>query len=245
MSDISGSPTPTTTPSSGGLTYDEVENYWIQAGGNPQAAAMAAAVADASSGLNPSAQRTNPDGTVSVGLWLIPQNGTPPGSTDPLANARAAIQLSNGGTDWSQWCVTWSDNNCGLDQGTYLGDGSNALGSLAGQGTYGVIGSAPAGDGTSASTAPATTPATTPTTSSLKSVATIVILLAAGVFVYFMVKRKGGSGTGSEGSGWSSDETAALEGGGSDDELAKTLGRSRHAIHVKRSRMKNDSDYTH
>src|SRR5215472_8165981 len=108
-----------TTPQGGqGLTLDQVENYWIQAGGNPQAAAMAAAIADASSGLNPTVTRTNADGTTSVGLWLILKNGMPPGTTDPLSNARAAVQQSNNGTDWSQWCVAWSDNQCGCDGGT-------------------------------------------------------------------------------------------------------------------------------
>ena len=65
----------TSSPTQKPMTYADVENTWIQAGGNPQAASMAAAVADASSGFNPGASRTNPDGTVSIGLWLIPQTG--------------------------------------------------------------------------------------------------------------------------------------------------------------------------
>lgn len=247
MTDISAnSSSQNTGASTGVLAFDQVENYWIQAGGNPQAASMAAAVADASSGLNPNATITNPDGTTAIGLWLIPKNSTPAGSTDPVANARAAVQLSNNGTDWSQWCSTWSDNNCGLDGGTYLGDGSNALGSLSQTtgGSFNVAGSAPTGAGTSASTASTTPP--TATSSSSSSIILIVVLVAAAAFVFFMVRRKTGeSGTGSEGSAWSPDETSALQGGESDSDLAKSLGRSRHAIHVKRSRMKNDSDYTH
>lgn len=141
------------TASSGTLTRSDVMNYWMQAGGNPRAAAMAAAIADAESGYNSAATRTNPDGTTSTGLWLTPTNGTPPGSTDPLASAKAAIQLSNNGTDWTQWCVAWSDNNCGTQGGTYLGQGSNALMALGSEGnsTYQVIGSTPAGSGASAS----------------------------------------------------------------------------------------------
>jgi Lysozyme like domain len=191
-----GVPTPTQD-----MTYDEVENAWIQAGGNPQAAAMAAAVADASSGLNPATSRTNPDGTVSIGLWLIPQNGTPPGSTDPVANARAAVQLSGNGTDWSQWCVTWSDNNCGLDQGTYLGEGSNALASLGQKLTpasYNVIGSANTGSGTPAgsSTAGTSTPASSSSSHSLILIGLLVLVVAV---VYFVSRRRAAAGDGTPG----------------------------------------------
>ena len=174
------------------MTYGEVENAWIQAGGNPQAAAMAAAVADASSGLNPAVSRTNPDGTTSVGLWLIPKNGTPPGTTDPVANARAAVQLSNNGSDWQQWCVTWSDNNCGLDQGTYLGEGSNALASLAQRlspSSYNVIGSAPSGTNQGASAATASTSGTSSTGSSSHSFLLVGLLILVVIVVIFIARR--------------------------------------------------------
>src|SRR5215469_11444275 len=163
--------TPQTIQGSGGMSFDQVQNVWIQAGGNPQASEMAAAVADASSGLNPGAKYTDPDGTVALGLWLIPQNGMPPGSTDPVANARAAVQLSKNGTDWKFWCVAWSDNNCGQQGGTYLGDGSNALGSLAQTGSSSVAGATPTGTGTSAGTASST--------SSLSKILPFIIIAAA------------------------------------------------------------------
>lgn len=191
---VIASPAPTTTPRSGGLTYPQVENVWIQAGGNPQAAAMAAAVADASSGLNPAATRTNPDGTTSVGLWLIPKNGMPPGTTDPMANARAAVQLSGNGTDWKQWCVTWSDNNCGEDQGTYLGEGSNALASLGQRLTpasYNVIGSSPAGGGVSASNATSTSTTTGAQTSGKSHTVLLVIGLTIVISVIIILVRRG------------------------------------------------------
>ena len=180
---------------SNGLTYAQVENYWIKAGGNPQAAAMAAAVADASSGLNPDASRTNPDGTTSTGLWLIPKNGTPPGTTDPLANARAAIQLSQNGANWQQWCVAWSDNNCGENSGTYLGEGANALAALGQRlspASYNVIGSAPSGSGTgasSATTASTTTGQSTTSTSHKIILIALAILIIVGV-VYFMRRNQ-------------------------------------------------------
>lgn len=172
-----------------GLTFDQVENYWIQAGGNPQAASMAAAVADAESGLNAGAKRTNPDGTIGVGLWLLPQNGSPPGSTDPLANARAAVQFSQNGTDWSQWCSAWSDNNCGENNGTYLGSGANALMSLQTQASspsYSMFGTAPASSGVGASSA-ASSVAGGSVSSNPRAkfiLLGVIILIAVGIFFY-------------------------------------------------------------
>ena len=193
LSSTNTGPPSTASGPQGAMSFDAVENAWLQAGGSPQAAAMAAAVADAESGLNPNATRTNPDGTTSVGLWLIPQNGTPPGSTDPLANARAALQLSQNGTDWSQWCSAWSDNNCGENGGTYLGSGSNALMSLGQQaepGQFSTIGAVPAGNGTGASAATSTTPATaTGSNKTLILVAAVVLIV---VLVVMARRRKRG-----------------------------------------------------
>ena len=176
-----------------GLSFAQVENYWIQAGGSPQAAAMAAAVADAESGLNAQAQRTNPDGTTGVGLWLIPSNGTPPGSTDPLANARAAVQLSQNGTDWTQWCSTWSDNNCGQNNGTYLGQGANALMSLGGQepgASYNVFGATPASNGVGASSATSGIPGTTSTTTGSSNYLMYAIIVVIVVVIIYLAMRK-------------------------------------------------------
>jgi len=196
---VTGTPNLNPKPTGKGMTYDQVENIWIQAGGNPQAAAMAAAIADASSGFNPSATRTNPDGTTSIGLWLIPENGMPPGSTDPVANARAALQLSNNGTDWTQWCVAWSDNNCGENGGTYLGSGANALMSLGQRLTpasYNVIGSVPSGTaGSATAAAPSSTSggsASVAQSSASPKGLLIIGILAFVLFViiYFTQRRK-------------------------------------------------------
>jgi Lysozyme like domain len=233
----------------GALTFAQVENIWIQAGGNPQAAAMAAAIADASSGLNTAATYTNPDGTQTVGLWLIPTNGIPPGTTDPLANARAAIQISQNGTNWQEWCSAWSDNDCGCQGGSYLGDGSNALASLAGQlGTaaYNVIGSQPSSTGVGAGTATSTATSSTTGTSSTGKYLTIALLIILVVIVFVMVrhKTKGQSG-GSESEGrsqedWTpSEETRLNESGQSDKELSAELGRSVRSIRVRRNQMKS------
>jgi hypothetical protein len=176
------------------MTFDQVENAWIQAGGNPQAASMAAAVADAESGLNPGASRVNPDGTTGVGLWLLPSNGSPPGSTDPLANARGAVQLSQNGTDWTQWCSTWSDNNCGENNGTYLGSGANALMSLQTQAqspSYNVFGSTPASTGVGASTASSgITGGSTTSSSSPQRLILFGVLVAIVIVIIVFARRK-------------------------------------------------------
>lgn len=192
-----GSAPPTNTGSTA-LSFAQAENFWIQAGGNPQAASMAAAVADAESGLNAAAQRTNPDGSVGIGLWLIPQNGQPPGSTDPIANARAAVQLSQNGTDWTQWCSTWSDNNCGENNGTYLGSGANALMSLQGQkpgAAYNVFGSAPSGTGVGASSATSGLGGNSTTSSSKPNYLIFGIIILVVGAILFLANRKSKSQT--------------------------------------------------
>jgi hypothetical protein len=158
---------------------------------------MAAAVADSESGLNPAASRTNPDGSTGVGLWLIPKNGMPPGTTDPVANARAAVQISQNGQDWSNWCSTWSDNNCGVNQGTYLGEGANALASLGQRLTpasYNVFGSAPSGTGVGASSTTATNATGTTTSSKTGTVLLIGAVIVAILLVVIMVRRRSATG---------------------------------------------------
>lgn len=234
---------PTNTDGSQSLTMADVENIWIQAGGNPQAAAMAAAVADASSGLNPNATETDSNGNQTVGLWLISTTGSPAGSTDPIANARAAVQLSQNGTDWSSWCVAWSDNNCGLNGGSYLGDGSNALAAL-GSDAYNVIGSTPSGDGTSASTASTTSSSTT--SSKSHTILYIIALLGVVALAYYLVRRgtgeSGGEGQESQGrsqASWTPQEEAAInDSSKTDKQLSSELGRSVRSIRVRRNQMK-------
>lgn len=176
------------------MSYSQVADAWCQAGGNPQAAQMAAAIADATSGMQPGLTRSNTDGTTSVGLWGISNPGVPPGSTDPIANARAAVQQSNNGTDWSQWCVAWSDNNCGQSGGQYLAPGSNALAGLAANinpSSYSVAGSQPAGNGTSASSATGTTTTGTSSSSGLRIIL-LLALVALLATAYFLRHREAG-----------------------------------------------------
>ena len=41
-----------------------------------------------------------------------------------MGNARAAVAISNGGTNWRPWCTAWSDAACGTKGGSYLGRGA-------------------------------------------------------------------------------------------------------------------------
>lgn len=223
---------------SASLTYSQVQNYWVQAGGNPQASAMAAAIADATSGLNPNFSTSAANGQPIVGLWGIVN-----GSSDPLANARLAVQQSNNGTDWTGWCSAWSDNACGSNGGTYLGDGSNALGALGQTGAYNVIGSSPTGAGTSASSATSTgTPVTSSSTS--KTIFTIILLIALIVAIYYFSRRA--SGQNSEESqnrsqaSWSPEEEAAiLDSTQTDKQISAITGRSIRSIRVRRNQIKS------
>jgi len=98
-----------TTTLSGTLSCSGLEQLWESAGGNPGSAFMAAEIAMAESGgqqyaLSPAGDR---------GYWQInPSNGSL-STFDAYGNARAAVSLSNNGSDWSPW-VTY---NTGAYQG--------------------------------------------------------------------------------------------------------------------------------
>jgi len=85
--------------------YAELEGLWIVAGGNKTAAPIAAAIALAESGGDP----TIPNGPYVMGLWQIntAPNANPEYTVtqmkDPLANAVAAVKISNDGTNWNPW----------------------------------------------------------------------------------------------------------------------------------------------
>lgn len=87
------------------MTFAEIEQTWIQAGGNPAEAPTAAAIAMAESGGDPS--NTTGDNGTSYGLWQIhwtvhPQFN-PSDLTNPLYNAAAAIAISGNGQNWNPW----------------------------------------------------------------------------------------------------------------------------------------------
>lgn len=89
---------------SNGLSFNDRENLWIQAGGNPSFAAMAAAISMAE---NSSGDPTLVNATDDVGLWQINQPSHPEYTTEwlqnPLNNAKAAVTISNNGANWKPW----------------------------------------------------------------------------------------------------------------------------------------------
>lgn len=114
-------------------TYAQLQDLWVQAGGSRTYAPIAAAIALAESGGRSDAINTsNRNGTVDRGLWQINSIHGSQSTFDPLSNARAAVAISKGGTDWRPWCVAWSDGHCG---GTFLGAGAPVLRYLPGGAT--------------------------------------------------------------------------------------------------------------
>lgn len=119
-------------------SFTELIDLWVKAGGSILYAPVAAAIAMAESGGRSDAINSkNNNGSVDRGLWQINSVHGRQSTTDPLNNARAAVAISKGGTDWRPWCVAWSNGRCG---GTYMGDGSPVMKYLpAGDNNVGVV----------------------------------------------------------------------------------------------------------
>jgi len=102
-------------------SFSQLQDLWKSVGGSAPAAVMAAAIAMAESGGNSSAVNHNSNGTTDRGLWQINSIHGSLSTFDPVANARAAVQISNNGSTWRPWCTAWSSGKC---SGTYLGSGA-------------------------------------------------------------------------------------------------------------------------
>jgi LysM repeat protein len=87
------------TSLSGTLGCSGLERLWEDAGGNPGEAVMAASIAMAESGGNQYALSPTDD----YGYWQINASNGPLATFNPYGNARAAITLSDNGTNWSPW----------------------------------------------------------------------------------------------------------------------------------------------
>jgi hypothetical protein len=83
--------------------FDQLKSLWTQYGGNAQYANIAAAVALAESGGRSTASNNNTDGSQDRGLWQINTVHGGLSTFDVAANTKAAIQISNGGTNWNPW----------------------------------------------------------------------------------------------------------------------------------------------
>lgn len=90
-----------------------LEKLWEQAGGSPGAAFTAAEIAMAESGGRQYATDTNGGRSTDRGYWQINSVHGAQSTYDAYGNARAAVQISRDGTDWSPW-VTY-------DTGAYAG----------------------------------------------------------------------------------------------------------------------------
>jgi LysM repeat protein len=106
-SDSSPSTTTTTNASTGSgstslggtLGCSDLEQLWIEAGGARSAAFMAAEIAMAESGGNQYALSPTDD----YGYWQINASNGSLATFNAYGNARAAITLSDDGTNWSPW----------------------------------------------------------------------------------------------------------------------------------------------
>jgi LysM repeat protein len=88
------------TSLSGTLSCSGLEQLWESAGGSSGEAFIAAEIAIAESGGNEYA--TNPSSDTK-GYWQISPVWGSESSYDPLTNAKAAVSISDDGTDWSAW----------------------------------------------------------------------------------------------------------------------------------------------
>jgi LysM repeat protein len=87
------------TTSAGPYSCNGLESLWEQAGGSTGEAVMAASIAMAESGGNPSAiSRTN-----DYGLWQINGSHGALATLNPLGNAEAAVSISGNGSSWGAW----------------------------------------------------------------------------------------------------------------------------------------------
>jgi LysM repeat protein len=87
------------TSVSGTFSCTGLEQLWGAAGGNPAAAFMAAEIAMAESGGNPNAVSPTDD----FGLWQINGSHGALATLSPSGNARAAVAVSDDGTNWNPW----------------------------------------------------------------------------------------------------------------------------------------------
>lgn len=76
-----------------------LENLWTSEGGNRNESFTAAEIAMAESGGNPDAISPTDD----YGLWQINASHGSLATLNPVGNARAAITISDDGTNWFPW----------------------------------------------------------------------------------------------------------------------------------------------
>jgi Lysozyme like domain len=90
-------------PKSGSYSFSQLEQIWVDAGGNPSVKTIAAAIAMAESGGNPEATDDDSNGSTDRGLWQINSTHGSQSTYNVIQNARAAVAISSNGTNWSPW----------------------------------------------------------------------------------------------------------------------------------------------
>jgi Lysozyme like domain len=96
------------TVAAGIFSPDQLGQLWLEAGGSPAAESTAECIAHFESGGNSSAISPTDD----FGLWQINASHGPVMATlDPMGNARAAVAISDDGTDWAAWTTA---PDCGV-----------------------------------------------------------------------------------------------------------------------------------
>ena len=90
-------------PGGGTLSCSGLEALWESAGGSPGAAFTAAEIAKAESSGRQYATDTNGGASTDRGYWQINSVHGALSTYDAAGNARAAVQLSGNGTDWTPW----------------------------------------------------------------------------------------------------------------------------------------------
>jgi Lysozyme like domain len=94
---------PAAAVSSGTLDCRQLEALWESAGGSPSAAFMAAEIATAESSGQQYATDDDGNGTTDEGYWQINTSHGSLATYAAYGNARAAVLISDDGTDWSPW----------------------------------------------------------------------------------------------------------------------------------------------
>jgi hypothetical protein len=102
----------------------DLMNLWVQAGGRRDKAGLAADIALAESGGQDDAVNDkNTNGTIDRGLWQINSIHGKQSTTDPLANAKAAVAISGNGANFRPW-VTYNTGAYTKFKGPTKGGGS-------------------------------------------------------------------------------------------------------------------------
>lgn len=87
----------------GTLSCSGLEALWESAGGSHSAAFTAAEIAMAESAGQQYSTDNNTNGSTDRGYWQINSTWGALSTYSAAGNARAAVQISHDGTDWSPW----------------------------------------------------------------------------------------------------------------------------------------------